>query len=134
MINKRKSPRRDTVLYLPIVDAESGNQIGRMADISQTGILIVADSALPEGRRIQARILLPPHLADLSAELAVEIEPRWSRPDKNPQLVLNGCFLVVDESDAETVSALIERYGFNNDTIDFRRRYEQTKYARDEEA
>lgn len=134
MINKRKSPRRDTVLYLPVVHAETGEHIGRMADISSTGILIVADSALPAGRRIPVRIVLPPQLADLAAELSVEIEPRWHRPDKNPQLILNGSLLIADEADAETISVVIERYGFNNDTIDFRRRYEQTKYAHDEEA
>lgn len=134
MTNKRRAPRRDTVIYLRITDAGSGKEIGRLADVSDTGILIVSNAPLPTGERIAVQIHLPPHLMEGGeTELSVEIEPRWSRPDKNPSLLLNGCVLYVDAERAPILSVLIERFGFNNDTIDFRKRYERSKDAYSEE-
>lgn len=132
MSNKRQVPRRDTVLYLPVVHATSGEQIGRLADISKTGMLLIAGHELAPGVQVPVRIVLPPAFAADRESLAGTIEPRWHRPDLNPRLTLNGCLFTVTEG-AECLDELIDRYGFNNDTIDFRKRFERSKREPDEE-
>jgi hypothetical protein len=132
MSNKRQVPRRDTVLYLQVVHATSGEQVGRVADISRTGMLLIAGNELTPGVPVPVRIDLPPAFAADRVSLSGTIEPRWHRPDLNPRLTLNGCVFSVSEG-AEWLDELIDRYGFNNDTIDFRKRFERSKREPDEE-
>ncbi|MDA3951309.1 MAG: hypothetical protein PF508_19030 [Spirochaeta sp.] len=133
MSNKRQVPRRDTVLYLQVVHAVSGEPIGRVADISKTGLLLIAGNELTPGVQLPVRIQLPPAISADGESLVGTIEPRWHRRDLNPRLTLNGCLFTVSEG-ADHLDELIERYGFNNDTIDFRKRFERSKREPDEES
>lgn len=133
MTNKRRMPRRNTVMYLRVSQADSGSELGRMADISQTGLLLISSRKFPTKQRIHVNIHLPPSLAVGVSYMPATIETRWSKADTNPQLILNGCLLEVADEHTAILNQLIEHYGFNNDTIDFRRRFEKSKLEADEE-
>jgi hypothetical protein len=134
MNEKRASSRRDTVIYLRVSHRASGESIGRLADLSEDGALIITDQPLETGAEIAACIHLPPRLASETETLCGVLVPRWNRPDRNPELTLNGCLFQTAEAAHELLAYLIDEYGFNNDTIDFRRRHERSKQAREEES
>lgn len=134
MNEKRASSRRDTVMYLRVSEQGSGEEIGRLADLSEDGALIITDKPLQTGTEITACIHLPPRLAAETETLCGTLIPRWSSPDRNPDLMLNGCLFKTGEPDHELLGYLIDEYGFNNNTIDFRRRYERSKQTPEEES
>jgi hypothetical protein len=124
MTGKRQSARRSTVLYLKVVDEETEEEIGRLADLSREGALIVTAKPLEANGTYHVRIALPPFGIGGHPHLEGTLHHRWSRPDRNPELTLNGCLYSVDPEFQPALDQLIERYGFSDGTIDFRRRYE----------
>lgn len=133
MIDKRSSARRDTVLYLRISDRTTRGEVGRLTDMSTTGLLVVSESPLTMDEPIEICIDLPPRLSSERDTLCGVLTPKWSKPDRNPRLSLSGCLFETAPEDREVLGYLIEEYGFNSGTIDFRRRYERSKAMRDEE-
>jgi len=133
MIDKRSSARRDTVLYLRITHRTSRVEIGRLTDLSATGVLLITEQPLAADEPMEVCIHLPPRLSSERDTLCGILTPKWSKPDRNPRLSLSGCLFETAPEDKELRGYLIEEYGFNSGTIDFRKRYERSKAMRDEE-
>lgn len=111
MRDNRAAPRRDTIYYLQVQDSRSGATIGRIVDMSETGLLLVCDSPPETGTRLAARVSLPSGFSDFSSFECL-LTVRWRRPDHNPQLTLVGCRMELGPDDRETVRELIARYSF----------------------
>lgn len=133
MTGKRQSVRRSTVLYLKVLDEETENEVGRLADLSSEGVLVVTAKPLEAERPYHVRIALPPFGIAGHDHLEGMLHRRWSRPDRNPDLTLNGCLFSVEPELQPVLDQLIERYGFSDGTIDFRRRYEAGIAEREKE-
>ncbi len=114
MKDKRIAPRKETIYYLQATDPSTGTLYGRVVDLSESGLLLV--TAEPESlpQTFSARIESPPG-ADSLGGFTCSLVKRWQRRDHNPDLVLVGCAMDLDDSTVETVAALIARYSFGRE-------------------
>lgn len=123
----RKSERRESLLYLPVTLAGDNAPLGRIADLSAEGILLISDKKLKVGNPLDVVIALPGGSLSSREEgwesLKAEVIPRWSRPDRNPRLTLWGCSLQIDPSEEPLLDFLIHEYSFSSGTRDFYRLY-----------
>ena len=98
----RRDRRRGLVLYLPVFDADTGDELGRLVDLTREGMRLVGNREIPIGDRRRLRIVLPEEAA--SPELCVTTVCRWSGHDVNPDLAAAG--LLFEDPDPEARSAL----------------------------
>lgn len=115
------------MIYLAIVSSDTDQEVGRLADLSVAGALVLSPRALPIGAPLPVRVSLPPGLGDEERYLGATITPRWHKHDVDPRYILNGCSLVVDDGNRFLVDLLIERYAFGSGEVDLRQKYEAKK-------
>lgn len=113
MRDKRNAPRRDTIYYLPVIDARSEQPVGRVVDVSDGGMMMVCDHAPEVGTRIAAVVSLPDRIAAATSFQCI-LTVRWRRPDHNPALTLVGCQMEVGPGDRDTVRTVSEHYSFHD--------------------
>lgn len=111
MKDKRIAPRRETLYYLTVAESASGEILGRIVDLSASGMMIVGERALPEGVPMAVRVDIPHGIAGVSS-FACVITRRWQRPDRNPALKLMGCTMEPDANAAAVVALVMSRYSF----------------------
>jgi len=106
---QRKARRRHLIFNLEVTDEESGKVLGRLADLTKDGIMVVAREPLPTDRLYRLRITVPEGLRDLS----FEARSRWSAQDANADYFDTGFQLLeVEPGHADIVHRLITTYGF----------------------
>jgi hypothetical protein len=88
-MDQRRSPRREAIYHSPVHDNRSGLLIGRIVDVSDRGLSVVATEGLAVGRRLVLSVTLPFPMAGRT-RLILRAEVRWSRTDVNPALRRSG--------------------------------------------
>ncbi|OUS25816.1 hypothetical protein A9Q99_20385 [Gammaproteobacteria bacterium 45_16_T64] len=113
-INQRKVQRRHLIYYLRVYDAENGNLIGNLVDISTKGIMLVSDTKIKSEIRFILRMTLPDNVEG-SREVEFEAVSRWCKNDVNPDFFDTG-FELIDPSSVflEVVDKLVEDCLFKN--------------------
>lgn len=114
MSDKRNAPRRDTFYYLTVSDALTGSSYGRVVDISERGLLLVTDRPGAIGESVHARVQVPPG-SGADSDFACVLSRRWQRRDRNPELTLVGCEMLIGPEARTTVETLIQRYSFGGE-------------------
>ena len=112
--NRRRASRQALVYYLKVKDADTGKVIGRIADITNAGMMLVGDSVLKK-KTYRVRIILEKSIFDISpGNLDVSVQVRWSKPDANPAFTLTGMlFLDLNDTGRKIVRTLIQAIGMN---------------------
>jgi hypothetical protein len=114
MNENRGAPRRKVFYYLEIIDLDRNEPLGRLGDISPSGIMILTDTPLPRGKKYRVSILLPETGVFPKKALDMEVETRWEKPDLNPKILCTGCSLVqTAPENIKIIDALVEFYGFS---------------------
>ena len=126
MEEKRRGMRRTIFYYLPVLHRESGEEIGKLGDISESGVLIITDDidTLTSGK-LPVDIVLPVALKEKQKVLSVDIEARWTRRDSNPLYYLAGCEMVSAPEQQEIIDELIDMYAFSDGYKDLRKEMEK---------
>ena len=79
----RRAPRRTVADLVPVTDQIAERVVGRLGNISETGMLMLASAALRDDALYQLRFPLP--LADGRSELIdVGVHLLWSEPAHAP--------------------------------------------------
>lgn len=75
----RKTPRRHLVYYLPVHDVATGAMVGRLADLTDTGVMLMCEEAVAVDTVLDLQIRPE---TELSAVPAVDVRARcrWCRP------------------------------------------------------
>ncbi|MFH1134503.1 MAG: PilZ domain-containing protein [Pseudomonadota bacterium] len=109
-MDKRKLERKNLVYYLKVVDRSTGALVGKLADVSTEGIMLIHPSPLPVGTFYALRIDIPAHL-EVKGPIDFDAECRWSKPDVNPDFFAAGLqFRNILPRDIETLEKLMEVY------------------------
>ena len=89
MKDGRKYTRRRASDYLLVTDDNSGRSLGRVINMSPTGIMVMSAEALSIGQPYQVSINLPERTFS-SNSLQMAAECRWSNFEKRSDLWENG--------------------------------------------
>ena len=110
---ERKIPiRRHVVLYLRVLDAESGEDIGRLGDISEKGIMVLSEKSLETEKDMRVKLKLPVSEGFWGEDVDLLIKLLWSRKDKNPKYFCQGgLILEIPEKSRHDIDKLVEKFG-----------------------
>ncbi|MCW2066432.1 UNVERIFIED_ORG: c-di-GMP-binding flagellar brake protein YcgR [Stenotrophomonas maltophilia] len=82
-LDTRRAPRRQVSDLVPVTDQMRDSVVGRLGNVSETGMLMLASAALRDDALYQLRFPLP--LADGRSELIdVGVHLLWSEPAHAP--------------------------------------------------
>jgi len=97
----RRFPRKSLLYYLEVRDATTGTPLGRLVDVSPSGLRLTGTPPLSPSQRYRLRII-PPDDLPLQDELVLETVCRWCGPDVNPDLTAAG-LAIVDPTPAQSI-------------------------------
>lgn len=112
MPEKRNLKRRSFSYYMPVIDNNSQEMIGYLADISSRGFRLDCKQPLPTGQDYQLRLDLTGDVSSKSFIIVVG-RSKWVKPDDLDPFVTNVGFEIVSMApdDAKVFQLLVEKYG-----------------------
>jgi hypothetical protein len=112
MLERRKYPRKDLLLFANVYDSKSGKIIGTLLNITLEGAMVLSENKIAENNTMELHIKLPENFVQKN-ELVFVANSRWCGPDINPEFYDVGYqFANVSEEDSKIIQAIIEKYGF----------------------
>jgi len=109
----QRSPRKQLILYLDVLDQYTHERLGHLGDISQDGMMIFTDQPLAFDDLKDVSIQLQ-DLEGFSQEtLDCKVKARWAKQDFNPKIHCIGCeFINMRAEDLPVIEQLQELLGF----------------------
>ena len=109
-MEKRRLTRKNLIYYLKVVDRRTGTLVGKLADISLEGIMLIHPEPIPVGRTYELRLDLPEHM-EVKGPIDFSAQSKWSKKDLNPDFYAAGFqFTDIRDKDVEILKQLIEIY------------------------
>ncbi|MEA1911888.1 MAG: PilZ domain-containing protein [Spirochaetota bacterium] len=113
----RKETRRTLIYYLDIICASEGSIIGKLADITLNGLLILSDDPIKIGLSGTFLIKMPPGLINENSDMEIDGEIKWVKQDTKTSLYYSGMEFTNNNQNIEKdIHALISRIGFSDGT------------------
>ncbi|MBE9536302.1 MAG: PilZ domain-containing protein [Proteobacteria bacterium] len=110
----RKDKRRHLHYYAKVLNRDNGEIVGRAADISMTGLMIVRVDSIETGKTYALRLLLP-EVIEKSASIDFEAVSRWSKKEFNPDFHVIGFETThIDSTNEKMIIQLIKACGFDD--------------------
>ncbi len=114
MLERRKYPRKDLLLFANVYDSKSQKIIGTLLNITLEGAMVLSEHRIDADNLMELHIKLPDNFVQKN-ELIFTASSRWCGPDINPEFFDVGYqFANVSEEDARIIVAIIEKYGFKD--------------------
>ncbi len=114
MAEQRRLQRRKLIYYLKITDQANGQELGRLGDIHQEGMLVMSPQPLPLEQIYQLALELPKSLVQEGCPSTVLLSAQslWRKPGpKGSGFHEHGLrFLDVSERQAELIQRLIDLF------------------------
>lgn len=89
MTNKRKVKRRNSPHRINVLAAPDDHVIGRLVDITTSGLMFLTSADVEPGTRLQLRLPLPTRSTNRNS-IEVEADVVWSNQDSNPRFMRVG--------------------------------------------
>ncbi len=108
--------RKNLLFYLDIIDLDTNDMLGNLGDISENGLMIIAEKPFSYNRFKNISIQLPEDFEEFPQKtFDVEVEIRWMKADQNPHLQRLGCKFVKQKADdIQLIKKLQDFLGFND--------------------
>jgi len=115
--NKRTKPRRNLYFYLKVVDEVTEQQIGRVVDLTTSGMMLINEAPFEVGSTHNAKIILSGDLFDLTmSDISVSFTTQWTKPDINPSYFVNGLkFKDLTQKAFRTIEQVIRKFSFEEE-------------------
>lgn len=111
----RNLQRRHLIFYLEVFDDETGELLGHLVDLTDTGVKLISKNTVPEGKKYTMRIALPEEYFKDDKFLRFPATSRWSRSAVNPDFYDSGFQLgTLDRKTADLIIKLIHTLGFSD--------------------
>jgi PilZ domain len=111
----RQVGRRYLMFYLRVYDGMSNKILGHLVDISEKGVMLICDEAIPVNAAYRLRMRLPTQMKERS-ELLFNAVCKWSRVDANPDFCLAGFFIEeLEPINRDLITSLIEDFGYRQE-------------------
>jgi hypothetical protein len=114
--DNRNLVRRHLYYYLNVIDADTNEEIGRVVDITVSGVLIISSREYNGGEKMRGKILIDSDLLfSGDNDLIVDLHCRWSKPDINPEYSVSGfIFTGITDGQTKIINRIIEKIGFRD--------------------
>lgn len=111
----RETKRRNLVYYLDVKDTKSGEIIGKLADISLNGVLILSEDPIEQNFKGTIEILMP-FEGFLDTRIPrIEVVRRWGKKNKTTDYFYFGLEITNSSIELEkAISILIAKIGFSD--------------------
>ena len=110
MKENRRFRRRSLLFELKVTDKNTGEGLGRVANITPDGLMLVNADHIVDNTMVKLRIELP-ELIFGKAHIDCDAKCMWCRPGINKKLFEAGFQLLeMGEIDIQTIVALITKY------------------------
>jgi hypothetical protein len=114
MADKRKLKRRQLIYYLQVLDRGTGQLVGRLADITTEGLMLISPEPIEEKKVFEVKMVLPTEIQGDKA-VTFDAESIWCQQDVNPDLYVTGFrFLKVAQKDIRIIEDLTFDYEIPN--------------------
>ncbi len=111
MTEQRSEQRQQLNRSLPVYDGISSRVVGRVADLTLKGMMLVCAEPVWIQEEYRLRITFPEPL-DNQAELSIQAVCRWCREDVEPETFVAGFqFQKLLEGERRALSRLIDEIG-----------------------
>lgn len=112
MRERRKSKRRAFTYYMQIVDDETQEQLGHLADISALGFKVDCQQNIPPGKEFRLRLDLNSEVADIPY-MIFKARSKWCRNDELYPFMYNVGFEItsINAHEAAIYARIVEKYG-----------------------
>ncbi|MDR1082086.1 MAG: hypothetical protein LBQ79_14290 [Deltaproteobacteria bacterium] len=116
---KRGLERRELIYYLRVRDTSSDQELGRMVDIHQKGLLVMGSRSLVPERVYPISIEMPKAMMEQGINnVSSKARVMWSRPSRTTSFMENGLMFVEPGMEAgRTIDRLIEFFALPNGTF-----------------
>jgi hypothetical protein len=110
MSDRRRSGRNSTRHIAKVIDATTDRVLGRLANITEDGMMVVTDKPVIVYEIYHIRLTLPKPVNGTSS-LDLQAQARWSKPDRNPRFRNAGFrFVQITEDDEELIRNVFNRF------------------------
>ncbi len=106
--DRRDMKRRHLIYNIAVLKVATGEEIGRLADISTEGLMIASPSKLPLHEHNLLTFKLPESCQQYS-NVEFEAEARWHKDDANPSYELTGYHVIEPVDDYKKLCQLLVR-------------------------
>ena len=108
---RRKLKRRSLAYYMLVMDANSGEMIGHLVDITPLGLMMDSEKSLPLGTDFRLRLDTMPDVADKDY-IKFTARSKWCLPDAVEPYLFDIGFSIIDiaQHDAEIIQKITEKY------------------------
>ena len=107
MDERRKDKRGEVKSEINVIETEHGEAIGRLVDISPSGMRIAGESGVDIGKKMDLIIVLPKKIFGKTT-IDIEVQCVWSNFNSDAQRYQSGFeFSEVSHEDSNTIIGLI---------------------------
>lgn len=109
---RRRSKRKAFAYYMQIIDADTQQPIGHLADISMLGFKVDCQQQIPPGKEFRLRLDLNSEVADIPY-MVFTARSKWCRNDELYPFMYNVGFEIVsiNQHEAAIYARIVEKYG-----------------------
>jgi Tfp pilus assembly protein PilZ len=116
MKERRKLTRRNLMSYSQVFDIYGGLLLGFLADLTESGAMVIGEKAVEPGREMTLSIELP-ELRDIQAhKLLIDARVVWCLPDISPEFQNIGLeFKKLNGEQTRIIQAIMANYEFTHE-------------------
>lgn len=112
-VEHRREKRKQLHYYIDILQAETGESVGRVVDITTGGVKIVTDK-----QKVLSEvdlIIRVSEIYDETQDIAVKAKALWSKKDINEDYYVTGLeFVDISQNSQKRINSLIARCSFDD--------------------
>lgn len=109
--------RKELVFYLEVFDADSGEKLGRLVDLTTRGCKLVNNDGFAKDVSFALKLLLPDGRYGVP-DLTFNGISRWTKPDVNKDYLVTGFEIIrLGGKERTIVRKLMEQFGFNGEGV-----------------
>lgn len=111
---KRTQTRRNLIFYLKVVDANTGEELGRVGNLTTRGVLVIGDHEIEEGEQHSIKIDISDVEVGMECDyIQMDITACWSKQDINPDYYVTGYRADdMDDESVEIIEKILESIAF----------------------
>ena len=115
MVERRRLPRRNFSYYMRVMNENTGELVGHLADISTGGFRLESAKPIPQNRDFVFRIELPNDISN-RPYIVFGARSRWCAKDRLDPSLYDVCFQIINmtPSDFEAFARMFDKYGSQN--------------------